>query len=152
MHIQYSLRYWSGSSWTIAQVMKHFPSTSFEQVTRYPTPRYFCVVRFQVSMREVQKMTSFRCFFFFIFSYSKDESFNYADFGDEISTLIPYYFLLREAPCLPDKLLQVLDVVNGFTRIGFSRNYPFVSVAIEPKICIMAKKIQSKPKVSLKII
>ena len=64
MHIQYSLRYWSSSSWTIAQVMKHFPSTSFEQVTRYPTPRYFCVVRFQVSMREVQKMTSFRCFFF----------------------------------------------------------------------------------------
>ena len=67
MHIQYSLRYWSSSSWTIAQVMKHFPSTSFEQVTRYPTPRYFCVVRFQVSMREVQKMTSFRFFFFFSF-------------------------------------------------------------------------------------
>ena len=60
-------------------------------------------------------------FAFFIFSYSKDESFNYTDFGDEISARIPYDFLLREAPCLPDKLLQVLHVVNAFTRIGFSK-------------------------------
>ena len=93
-----------------------------------------------------KKMTNH--FVFFIFSYSKNESFNYADFDDEISTRIPYYFLLSEAPCLPDKLLQVLDVVNGFTRIGFSKNYPFVSVVIEPKICIMAKKMQSKSKFS----
>lgn len=76
----------------------------------------------------------------FIFSYSKDESVNYTDFGDKISTRIPYDYLLREAPCLPDKLLQVLDIVNGFTRISFSKNYPFVSVVIEPKICIIATK------------
>jgi len=68
--------------------------------------------------------------------YSKDEAF---DLSTAKISEITYDYLITKAPCKASPHFDVVDVVDGYERLVLSKQFPFVSIVFQPKLCLLKK-------------